>query len=60
MIFAHDHPSGRTNPSEADRQLTRRIGDALRSIDVRLLNHVVVGGADYSSFADHREASFAR
>jgi len=60
VILAHNHPSGRTNPSEADRQLTRRIGDALRSIDVRLLDHVVVGGADYYSFADHREASLAR
>jgi DNA repair protein RadC len=60
VILAHNHPSGRTQPSEADRQLTRRIGDALRAIDVRLLDHVVCGAGDFYSFADHREASLTR
>jgi DNA repair protein RadC len=60
VILAHNHPSGRTHPSEADRQLTRRIGDALRAIDVRLLDHLVCGEADFYSFADHREASLTR
>jgi len=60
VILAHNHPSGRTHPSEADRQLTRRIADALRTIDVRLLDHLVCGESDYYSFADHREASLLR
>ncbi len=57
VILAHNHPSGRTHPSEADRHLTRRIGAALRAIDVRLLDHLVVGEGGFYSFADHREAS---
>jgi len=59
VILAHNHPSGRTQPSEADRHLTRRIGAALRAIDVRLLDHLVVGESGFYSFADHREASLA-
>ena len=60
VILAHNHPSGRAHPSEADRQLTRRIADALRTIDVRLLDHLVCGESDYYSFADHREVSLLR
>ncbi|RMF86194.1 MAG: DNA repair protein RadC [Nitrospirae bacterium] len=57
VVLAHNHPSGRARPSEADRHLTRRIAAALRAIDVRLLDHLVCGEGRYYSFADHGEAS---
>lgn len=43
LILAHNHPSGVTDPSEADRRITTRIKDALNLIDVRVLDHVIVG-----------------
>ena len=43
VILAHNHPSGVAEPSESDRLITRRIGAALELIDVRLLDHFVVG-----------------
>jgi DNA repair protein RadC len=43
VILAHNHPSGVAEPSEADRLITRRIRDALDLVDVRLLDHFVVG-----------------
>jgi DNA repair protein RadC len=43
VIAAHNHPSGVAEPSQADRLITRRLRDALDLIDVRLLDHLVVG-----------------
>ena len=43
VVLAHNHPSGDPSPSKADRTITRRIEDALALIDVRVLDHVVVG-----------------
>jgi len=43
VIFAHNHPSGIAEPSEADKRITRKLIDALELIDVRVLDHVVVG-----------------
>jgi len=43
VIFAHNHPSGESEPSQADKQITRRLTDALALIDVRVLDHIVVG-----------------
>jgi DNA repair protein RadC len=45
VIFAHNHPSGACEPSEADRQLTRQLRDALALVEVRLLDHFIVTGA---------------
>lgn len=42
VIVAHNHPSGEVEPSNADREVTRRLNEALASIDVRLLDHLVV------------------
>lgn len=44
VILAHNHPSGNVNPSEADRRLTDRLRSALAMIDVRVLDHFIVGG----------------
>jgi DNA repair protein RadC len=42
-ILAHNHPSGMTEPSTADRRITQRIGDALATVEVRVLDHIIVG-----------------
>ncbi|WP_412140634.1 RadC family protein [Burkholderia oklahomensis] len=51
LIVAHNHPSGAVRPSAADRRLTRVLRDALALIDVRLMDHFVVGASDTFSFA---------
>lgn len=52
IIVTHNHPSGVAEPSRADRALTRRLQDAAALIDVRLLDHVVVGDGETVSFAE--------
>lgn len=52
VIFAHNHPSGVAEPSAADRQLTRRLQDALALVDVRVLDHFVVGEGTAVSFCE--------
>ena len=52
LIFAHNHPSGVAEPSHSDRQITQRLQDALGLIDVRVLDHLVVGDAEVVSFAE--------
>lgn len=52
VILAHNHPSGNPEPSQADIALTKRLHDALRTVDVRLLDHLVIGGTDSVSFAE--------
>ena len=52
VILVHNHPSGDPEPSRADQTLTRRLVDALRLIDIRVLDHLVVGGATSVSFAE--------
>ena len=51
VIFAHNHPSGVAEPSAADRELTERLITALRTVDIRVLDHVIVG-EDCVSFAE--------
>lgn len=51
VILAHNHPSGVPEPSDADRLITRRIRDALELVDVRLLDHFVVGDGACVSLA---------
>ncbi|MDP4300934.1 RadC family protein [Leptothrix discophora] len=51
-ILAHNHPSGLAEPSRADELLTRRLSDALALVDVRVLDHLVVGGAQVVSLAE--------
>jgi len=52
VIFAHNHPSGNTEPSQADRKITSRLVDALALVDVRVLDHFVVSDAGFTSFAE--------
>lgn len=51
-ILAHNHPSGVAEPSQADRQITDRLVDSLGAIDVRVLDHMVVGAGVVVSFAE--------
>ncbi|MEZ8368904.1 DNA repair protein RadC [Vibrio splendidus] len=43
VVFAHNHPSGIAEPSQADRRITQRLVDALKLVDIRVLDHIVVG-----------------
>jgi DNA repair protein RadC len=52
VILAHNHPSGVAEPSQADRALTRRLTEALALIDVRIIDHVVIGDGETTSFAE--------
>lgn len=52
IIAAHNHPSGVAEPSQADLSLTRRLRESLGLVDVRLLDHIVVGGAETVSLAE--------
>ncbi|PCI97244.1 MAG: hypothetical protein COB14_09260 [Alphaproteobacteria bacterium] len=53
VILAHNHPSGDVDPSQADKHITQRLVDALKLIDVRVLDHIVVGNNEAYSFAQH-------
>lgn len=52
IIFAHNHPSGIAEPSLSDREITRRLIEALKLIDVRVLDHLVIGDGEMVSFAE--------
>jgi len=52
VILAHNHPSGVAEPSAADQSLTRRLKDALGLVDVRVLDHFVIGDGEAVSFAE--------
>ncbi|MEA3033257.1 MAG: repair protein RadC [Sphingomonadales bacterium] len=50
IVVAHNHPSGNPEPSDADREATRRLAEVVRSIGVRLVDHLVFGGGETTSF----------
>ena len=52
VIFAHNHPSGVAEPSQSDIQITRRLKDALLLVDVRVLDHLIVGNQEIVSLAE--------
>ncbi|ECD0910666.1 DNA repair protein RadC [Salmonella enterica subsp. enterica serovar Poona] len=52
VILAHNHPSGDPAPSPEDRTITERLVQALNLVDIRLLDHLVVGGMEIVSFAE--------
>lgn len=53
IIFAHNHPSGVAEPSQSDRMLTDALKQSLSLVDVRVLDHFIVAGSGYLSFAEH-------
>ena len=52
LILAHNHPSGHTEPSDEDRRLTDLIRTTARALDIRVLDHLVVGRGGFGSFAE--------
>jgi DNA repair protein RadC len=52
VIFAHNHPSGAAQPSQADELLTRNLKEALALVDVKVLDHFIVAGSQTISFAE--------
>ncbi len=53
LILAHNHPSGESKPSRADRQITQEIQQAAQLMNMRVLDHFVIGKGNYFSFAEH-------
>ncbi len=52
VIFTHNHPSGNPEPSRADEVLTQRLKDALSMVDIRTLDHLVIGREGIVSFSE--------
>ena len=52
LIMVHNHPSGKVNPSHADKQLTQKLKQAAELLDLKVLDHVIVTENTYFSFAD--------
>lgn len=52
LILAHNHPSGTLKPSEADKQITQKLKAAAQSLDIKVLDHIIVTEKAYFSFAD--------
>ena len=52
IILVHNHPSGTLNPSEQDIELTKKITNAAKYFDINILDHLIIGGGNYYSFAD--------
>lgn len=53
VILAHNHPSGCAEPSKADRDITERIIKCCQVMDIRVLDHLIIGRGEYVSFAEH-------
>ena len=52
IILGHNHPSGKTEPSTADKTITEKIKKGAEFLDIKLLDHVIVTSNNYLSFAD--------
>jgi DNA repair protein RadC len=52
VVLVHNHPSGSAMPSRADEALTQKLKAALALVDVRILDHMIVGGSDVLSMAE--------
>jgi DNA repair protein RadC len=52
VVLAHNHPSGVAEPSRADESLTRHLAQALALVDVRVVDHFIVGAGEVLSFAE--------
>ena len=52
IILCHNHPSGNLSPSEADIQITKKLNEASQLVDIKVLDHIIIGGNSYYSFLD--------
>jgi DNA repair protein RadC len=53
MILCHNHPSHNNNPSEADLSITKKIKEAAALMDIQVMDHIIIAGKDFYSFADN-------
>ncbi len=53
VIIAHNHPAGTLQPSQEDREVTKAIKDALKTVEITLLDHIIIGNNDFYSFRNH-------
>ena len=53
VIIAHNHPAGSLEPSQDDQDITRAIREALKTVDITLLDHIIIGNNDYYSFRNN-------
>jgi hypothetical protein len=53
FIVVHNHPSGRVDPSESDKELTEALAEAAATVKLQLLDHLIIGSGRFYSFADH-------
>lgn len=53
IVLVHNHPSDNLRPSQADMSITRKLVAAGKSLDIRVLDHIIIGSSGYYSFADH-------
>ncbi|PKG52505.1 hypothetical protein CXF87_09110 [Halomonas sp. MES3-P3E] len=51
-MLCHNHPSGSPQESDADRQITKKLQEALDVIDVKVIDHIIVAGTEHVSFAE--------
>jgi DNA repair protein RadC len=52
LILVHNHPSGTLKPSDADKQITKKLKTASESLDIKVLDHLIITESTYFSFAD--------
>ena len=55
IVICHNHPSGSTNPSKEDKVITKKIKNGGASLDIKLLDHLIITEKSYFSFADNGE-----
>jgi DNA repair protein RadC len=52
VVIAHNHPSGQLTASEQDKSITKKLKEALKTFEIALLDHLIIGDQKYYSFAD--------
>ena len=55
MVICHNHPSGSTHPSKEDKVITKKIKSGGASLDIKLLDHLIITEKSYFSFSDNGE-----
>ena len=54
VLVAHNHPSGSLEPSQEDQEVTKDIREALKTVDIALLDHIIIGGNEFFSFKENQ------
>ncbi len=54
IMLAHNHPGGSKKPSQGDIQVTKRLKEAAETLDIKIIDHIIIAGNEYFSFAEDR------